>query len=403
MNNELAIIQQSNVAAISANAPVAFKNNQLSHDRCLDYGKTLLDTIEAAGGMNDELDKQAADYIERSRKTVKKMNEQRSPVTKLFDEIRSVFTSMENDVDPSKQTSIPGKLQKMRNEYAAKKREEAEARRREEERIQRIESAKKKYRSSLEFEFREKLNSVINRQFNELCRLNASVTLDNYSDIHYRISQLPVELTDDMLKSIFSNPYASRPVEVDSSVLAQICNSTAYELAPKFKEQYRFEMESNRDAILDMLPSKRKELEAIAKSNVEEAARRKLEMERREAEEARRKEEERIRKEQEAQQQAKAQQQQSEMGALFDQASASVGEYQPKTQVKKKIEVSGSRAFLDILNMWWMYEGCNLSVEELSKKFKSQITFCEKLANDKNDPKFIQSEYVRYIDDVKAK
>ena len=65
--------------------------------------------------------------------------------------------------------------------------------------------------------------------------------------------------------------------------------------------------------------------------------------------------------------------------------------------------VNDPRGFLDILNLWWTTEGVTLSVEELTKKFKTQLTHCERLANDKQDPRFIQSEYITYEDEVKAK
>lgn len=401
MSNAIAIIQNENVAAIAAKAPVAFTENQKSHDRCIQFGQNIIDKILKSGGMNDELDKEAAEFIDRSRKTVKKMNEQRSPVTKLFDEIRTVFTTMENDVDPTKPASVPGQLQKYRNEYAAKKRAEAEARRLAEERKQRIEAAKKKYRTDVEADFRQAFNRYLNSAFNELGRLNASVTLDNFDEASRKIAEFPVAISEDALKSIFHSS-VPRPLEVDAPTLNTIVGEVAYTLAPQFKDQYNFEMESNRDSITDMLSSKRQELEAIAKASVEEAARRKMELEQREAEESRRREEERRRKEQEEQEMQKLKQQQAEVCTLFDQAGAA-SSYQPKTQVKKKIVINDARGFLDILNLWWVNEGCSLPVDELAKKFKTQITFCEKLANDKMDPKTIQSGYISYIDDIKAK
>lgn len=401
MGKELAIIQKENVAAIAAKAPEAFSLNQLSHDRCIQFGQGIIDTI-AKGGMTDELDKKAADYIDRAKKTVRKMNEQRAPVTKLFDEIRNVFTTLENDVDPTKGTSVPGKLQSLRNEYAAKKRAEAEARRREEERMQRIEAAKKKYRTDIETEFKQSFNRYLNTVFNELNRLSMSVTLENFEQARQNISAFPTRMPEDVVKTIFCSSVL-RPLEVDNSTLNAIANEVSCILKPLFEEQYNFEIETNRDGILDMLPSRKRELESIAKADAEEAARRKLELDKREAEEARKREEERKRKEQEEQEQAKVKQQQVQMGALFDQASASVQTYQPKTQVKKKIVINDARGFLDILNLWWVNEGCALSVDELAKRFKTQITFCEKLANDKTDPKTIHSDYLSYVEDVKAK
>ena len=56
-----------------------------------------------------------------------------------------------------------------------------------------------------------------------------------------------------------------------------------------------------------------------------------------------------------------------------------------------------------MLMMWWQEEGCTLSVEELTKTFKKQLTFCEKLANAKEGARFIDDESVCYEDEVKAK
>ena len=61
----------------------------------------------------------------------------------------------------------------------------------------------------------------------------------------------------------------------------------------RFKEQFTFEISTNRDDILDRLPSKRKELERIAKANKEEAERIKKQMEERERKEAEQREKER--------------------------------------------------------------------------------------------------------------
>ena len=50
-------------------------------------------------GMTDALDMEIAKFIEKAKVTVKKMNDRRTPVTQLFDQIRKVYTSMENDGD----------------------------------------------------------------------------------------------------------------------------------------------------------------------------------------------------------------------------------------------------------------------------------------------------------------
>ena len=88
------------------------------------------------------------------------------------------------------------------------------------------------------------------------------------------------------------------------------------------------------------------------------------------------------------------------MISLFD-AQATTSTYQPKTKVTKKINLLNPEGIMPVISLWWSKEGCTLSVEELSKMFKKQITFCEKLAN--KDELFIQNESVEYVDEVKVK
>lgn len=397
---ETAIIKQENVELIVRNAPLSYQENQISHDRCIEYGQTLLNTI-SRGQMTDELDQKAADYIERAKKTVKKMNEKRSPVTKLFDEIRTVYTGLENDIDPAKPGSIPAQLQNMRNQYAARKREEAEARRREEERRLQRETALSGYRNSVEADYKQSFSRMLNDKYNELTAINAGITLDNFPEREAKIKNFSTDLKEDW--STFLPSGVLVPALLTADECRDIRRSVMSELLPKFREQYTFDIGENKDNILRMLPSKKKELEAIAKSNAEETRLREEELKRREEEEARRREEERRRREEEESRQMQVKQQQQEMQGLFSQAQATTPSYQPKMNVKKRIVINSPLGFLEILSLWWITEGCQLSVEELSKKFKSQITHCEKLANDKKDPHFIQSQYISYEDEVKAK
>lgn len=399
MSNQL--VKRENVEIIVQNAPLSYQENQASHDKCLAFGQQILNDIQRTGGMTDELDQRAAEFIERSKKTVKKMNDKRAPVTKLFDEIRTVFTNLESDVDPTKPSTVPGQLQKYRNDYAKQKREEAERKRREEERRQRIEAARNSYRIAVEEDYRQTFYSFLNQKFNQLIALNNSITLENIDQQMEAIKRFPVTLPPDWETTVPSG--ALLPPDLDTNTTKEIRWKAMSELLPKFKEQFKFDLEDNRDSILATLPSKKKELQAIVNASVEEAARRKEEIERREAEEARLREEERRRKEEEEKQQQQVRQQQVDMAGLFSQSATASPVYQPKTQVKKKIVIKNALGLLDILNLWWITEGCTLSVDELSKKFKSQITHCEKLANEKSDPRLIQSEHIVYEDEVKAK
>lgn len=397
MTQEIAIIKQENIQTIVSAAPQSYQDNKLSREKCIEAGQVILNAI-MQGGMTDELDQQAAVFIEKARKTVKKMNERRSPVTQLFDTIRKEYTTLENAIDPTKADTIPFKLQQLRNQFAAKKRAEEEERRRKEMERQQAEQVRNKLKQDIEDDFKQQFGSLLNRASNELTAIDNAVTLANYDASFKQISDYPTALPADFLFNLHT--VVRIPVGVSVEELRKMELDTKERLGKQFTEQYEFEVDGTRQYFLDRLPSKKANLERMAKADAEEAARIKAEMEERRRKEEEEKEAERKRKENEEKQKAEMARQQSEMDSLFNTQAVMQG-YQPKTKVTKKIEVLNPEGIMPILSMWWSKEGCRLSVEELSKMFKKQITFCEKLAN--KEEIYIEDESVCYIDDVKAK
>lgn len=397
MAQELTIVKQENIETIVSAAPQSYQENKVSRERCISAGQKLLDVVSQQG-MTDELDQQIATYIEKSRKTVKKMNELRSPVTKLFDDIRKEFTGMENDIDPTKAGTIPYQLQQVRNKYAAKKREEEERHRCEEMARQQAEQARKQLRQDVEDDFNNQFTAMLNASINALTNLDNSVTLANYDEIAKKVSEYAVNLSEDFLYNLHITIRIPAGITVDEVRNVEI--ETKEMLAKKFTEMYSCEMQDNKDYILDRLPSKKANLERIEKANAEEAARIKAEMEERIRKEAAAKEEERKRKEEEERVKAEMERKSSEMEGLFDMQAVVQG-YAPKVKVTQKIELLNPDGIMAILGTWWSKEGCTLTVEELTKMFKKQITFCEKLAN--KDGIYIEDEGVNYVEDVKAR
>ena len=396
MSQELAIIKQENIQTIVSAAPQSYKDNKLSRENCEAAGQAILDAI-VQGGMTDELDQRAAQYIEKARKTVKKMNERRAPVTQLFDTIRKEFTVMENAIDPTKANTIPFKLQQYRNQFAAKKRAEEEERRRKEyERIQ-IEQARSRMKQDIEDDFKQQFQSLVNKDCNALSAIDSAVNLDNYEASFAQVKNYSTELPADFLYNLHTLIRIPAGITVNEIRKAEI--EIKERLAKQFKEQYEFEIDSTKQYIIDRLPSKKNNLESMAKASAEEAARIKAEMEARQRKEAEEQEAERRRKEEEEKQKAEMARQQSEMESLFRKQSIVSG-YQPKVRVEQKINLLNPEGMMPILSMWWSKEGCHLSVEELTKMFKKQITFCEKLAKEGT---YIKDESVEYVEDVKAK
>lgn len=397
MSQELAIVKQENIQTIVSAAPQSYQDNKLSREKCIQAGQAILDAIKAQG-MTDELDQQAAQFIEKARKTVKKMNERRSPVTKLFDDIRKEFTALENAIDPIKSDTIPYQLQQFRNQFAAKKRAEEEERRRREYERQQAEAARTKMKQDIEEDFKQQFQSLVNRDCNALSTIDSAVSLDNYDASFKQVKEFSTELPADFLYNLHTLIRIPAGITVDE--LRKVEIETKERLGKQFKEQYEFEVDSTKQYIIDRLPSKKANLERMAQASAEEAARIKAEMEARQRKEAEEQEAERRRKEEEEKQKAEMTRQQSEMESLFGQQAVVSSGYQPKVKVAQKINLLNPEGIMAVLSMWWLNEGRTLSVEELSKMFKKQITFCEKLAKEGT---FIADESVEYVEDVKAK
>lgn len=392
----LTIFESQNARTLAELAPQTYRDNRLSHTRCLEAGSFLLLKVKNEG-MSDALDIEIAKFIEKAKITVKKMNGKRAPVTQLFDQIRKVYTSMENDVDPSKSASIPGQLQAYRNAYAKKKHEEEEQRRREEAARLAKENAMVRYRAEVEEDYNRQFNALVNKSINDLTYLGRQLAVDNYKIVSEALKKYSCELPASWAETVISN--AQRPVELSPEECRAIQAGVIADMLERFREQYRFEVQSTRDDMLDRLPSKLKELERMAKASVEEAARIKAEIEAKERAEATRKEAERREREQQEAAAAQLAAQKKEMDGLF--GIAETAQYNPKATVKKKVVVETTDDIMNIVAFWWSQEGCTKSVEELRKEFKKQITYANNAANSKDNPRFISD--CRYEDDVKAK
>lgn len=400
-DNNLPILHEGSVRIIAQSVPETYDSNALSSRRCADFGAGLLAEIQQQG-MSDDLDRRCADFLDKAKRTVKAMNTRRSPITQLFDRIRAEFTGMENAIDPARQGTVPYQIQQARNAFAAKKREEAERARREELMRQQREQAVSRYKQDVEGSYQHSFNDVVSAGIYQLTQLNHSLSVENFDETADQIRKFPVELTNDWFRNCGCN--VRKPLEMSDAVAIDIRLAILNSLAPTFKKRYADEVGEFRDTLVDSLPAKKRELESMAKADADEQARLKAELAAREAAATRALDEERRRREQEAVAARQVQAQASEMDGLFGQAAvAAPAGYQPKTAVKKRMAFDGPEGVLAAVSMWWSKEGQTLSVDELVKLFKKQITFCEKLANDKDNPEFLTSPFVRYEEEVKAK
>lgn len=397
------IIKVEEFTSIMQNAPDILQKNRSSVENCNNAGKTLLDTIEGNGGItSDELDAKVSAYIDKTRVTVKNMNARRSPLTQLLTRVSKEFTTLENEINPTSKDSISAKLQAFRNKYAAMKLEEQKKIEEAERRRQAIESEKNEYRGELPLSMQKYFSFHFETMAVELSNLFTGLTLDNFEENSKKL--IDFEVTYDSKEHFKSFKDDFRFVHLTEDDVRAIKAEIVPRQLKQFENQYKADLQGMKDDLAIRLNSKKKELEKIAeleKQDAEAAERAKQAQKERESEEERKREEERKKREQEEKARLEAQASQADIFSSFNQTAAAVPTSIPDAKVTKKIKVNNPKGFLEVYQMWFVGEGSKLSIAELEKVHKKMLTFCERKAN--KDDEFIQSAFVEYVDEVKAK
>lgn len=401
-NNNLPF-KANEVVNILQAAPGILTDNETRVTRCSNAGKSLLDTINATNGINsDEVDGQVQKFIEASKQTLKRINGSRTPITQMLTAISKRFTSLESEIDVKTSGTIPYKLQRARNEYAAKKLEEQKKREEEARRIQLAENEKAQYKADITLLLDTTYSNYVSRHINALNGMYDHATLATYNDVCRQIKEANVTFnwTDfaNNVKDTFQTFY------MDAATRTNIKNELASTKKIEYTQRYSFELEDLKQSLIDRLPSLRKQLEEqeeLRRANAVEAARQEELRRKEQQEQLRKQEEERKRREAEAKAKAEAEKAASEVQAAFDFSAASMPSTPTKAKVKKKIQITNPQGFLQVYQMWFTREGINMSMEDLEKVHKKMITYCEKVVN--KDGEQIQSAFVKYVDDVTAK
>lgn len=401
-NNNLPF-KANEVVNILQAAPGILTDNETRVTRCSNAGKSLLDTINATNGINsDEVDGQVQKFIEASKQTLKRINGSRTPITQMLTAISKRFTSLESEIDVKTSGTIPYKLQRARNEYAAKKLEEQKKREEEARRIQLAENEKAQYKADITLLLDTTYSNYVSRHINALNGMYDHATLATYNDVCRQIKEANVTFnwTDfaNNVKDTFQTFY------MDAATRTNIKNELASTKKIEYTQRYSFELEDLKQSLINRLPSLRKQLEEqeeLRRTNAVEAARQEELRRKEQQEQLRKQEEERKRREAEAKAKAEAEKAAAEVQAAFDFSAASMPSTPTKAKVKKKIQITNPQGFLQVYQMWFTREGINMSMEDLEKVHKKMITYCEKVVN--KDGEQIQSAFVKYVDDVTAK
>lgn len=393
------IIKVEEITSIMANAGDTLLKNQALTAKAENKIIGLLDTIEGQG-MSDELDKELNDWQVNAKKALQINYDRRTPITQMANQVVKAFTACEAPLDPAKKDSYYTKAQQYRNSWAAKKVEEQRKKEEEIRRQQELEKEKITVKAQVEEAIRLAYQDYLLKAKQYLNTNFERITLENFAGGEKWLKEYKCVLKLDVFEKMVPvvNAVYLTP-ELISNIILNVKTPLFTELAANFREC----LEETKQLLIDRLPSKKAELEEIAKAGEEQ--RKELEAQ---AEKRRKEEEERLQREAE---EAKAKEaaavsekkEAEQVNTLFD-AQAQLAEVQSDSKHREgfSIEVKNYAGWMQISAFWFEREGKNTPADKFEKKTLGQMkTFAEKCAaKDPNDR--IVSNHLVYHEVFKA-
>jgi len=461
-NKELAVIQKS--IEIFKTAPDVLKKNQERTKKALAVGNAILDRFNSAWAISNEderisaliiADEKANTYLVNCGNALKEEKEVRAAITQMMDEFKKMFTSAENEIDKSKEGTVPDRVQKNRNKYAQVTFEISERKRIEAERVTAKNSESINIKSAIENGINNTLLDLLGQKKIAVTNAFNAITLDDYST---RFEVLKKMVTNADLQ-VLKTKCVEKPLSVSFSyhktdeieALKQSVFSD-FPFANWHDDVWVTQMQVLKDDLLEKMPSKKAELDEakkladeiaaekekarldnekriaeIEKAKGEEKKRleeqayveRKKENERQaklkaDAEQAaidkkNREEEEQKKQQEELEKNKKAAELATEMKAqgeqtmnLFSQVAATSEIETPNSKQVYEITLLHNAGAVQIFQLWFERFGKDLPSDKLiNTKIEQMINWCEKLA-DKTEEK-IESKFIKYSKIFKAK
>lgn len=369
-------------------------------DLCVNKGQTYLDTIEGQE-MTDEIDAELNDWQIKAKKALEIVNARRSPITQIMARMSKAFTSLEAKIDPAKPESVYSKIQARRNAFAKKKADEVKAK---EQQILKKQNHDKEIidlKSKIEAQIREAYqNKLLEFKSFYSDKLN-NASLETFDKVTKTVNELIVNYP---YEKFYLLPISVIPVYVDKAELAEIVMDCRVKLYDELSVNFRENMEDHKRILLDQLPSKKKELETIAKAGAEKKAELELQAKQRQLDEQKRLQDEADNAKKKDSQNIELQKQIATSNTLFDaaaQLSDAKGSNTGQVRQGYKISVSSPAGWGAVFLFWFDKEGQKMKPEDMGKKSLDQMkTFCEKYAHKHNEK--IDHESVTYEDEYKA-
>lgn len=399
-----ALIQFQELPAIAADAPAILEKNTAWMTSGINKGQGLLDTIEAEG-MSPELDADCNEYLAQVATAKIKMNERRSPITKMLTAVAKEFTRLENALDKTDPSTIPYKIQDARDGLARtialqqlkKQQELRDKQLADQERID--------LKIKVQLRVREKYNEILfnfKKANNELFN---TINLENIETIKAKLEAIPTTYPEDKfteIKCVLTSVYL-KPDQLEMLVY----NARA-ELYMECAADFKKNMEELQHYLLDQIPARKNELEEI---EMAEKANKKL-ADQMKADAALRQQEEELRLAKENQQKEKDNEAQANTAKLvgtaeleFNKEVAHAEIFGGNTQVVKHsyvINVMTAQGWMMVINLWFKHFGGKTTLDKIAaKKPESMKKDLEVLAFNGGE-RLDDSGHLVYERDVKA-
>jgi hypothetical protein len=261
VNNQVAIIENS--IEVLKTGPEILQASQLRKDKAITVGKNILQSI-TENGMDQASDERAMKYLVNVATANKEMKELRAGVTQIMDQLKKMYTEVENELDVKKPGTIPAQLQQHRDEYVKKQAAEAERKRKEAER----EAAKKKeaieLRSHVEKWITEKLLALLAAKKQGLTNAFNNITLENYEEKSAGLQKLATHILNseliEKIGKLDKMPYAPNHSGEEAYAIRDK-EFAAYDFKDWSINVWQKEITELKTDLLEKLPSKKAELD----------------------------------------------------------------------------------------------------------------------------------------------
>jgi hypothetical protein len=396
------LVQFQELPAIVSSAPEVLEKNTKLLNMAIGRGTGLLDTIDG-DGMNPEIDAECNKFLATCSEAVKRMNERRSPITKMLTAVQKEFTRLENDLDVTKAGTIPYKIQQHRDNLARE--QEAIRRKKLEEEKQKQFAAEETIRvkAMVETRVRERFNAnLMAAKQKAIDIFNGFNDVKQESEIREALNAIPVTYPRDKFELIDTKVTA---IYIKPEELAVLIFTTKMSFYDELNADYNSTMSAHKMNLIDQIPARKQEIKDIAAAGKAEKERLEKEAKRRQEEEATRLQREELERQQAA---AKAVEHNIHAGqaqVLFDQDIAKAEIVGEATQAVKEfyiIEVKTAQGWMMVINLWFKYYGGKTAVEKIgTKKPESMKKDLETLAFNGGE-RLADSSHLEYVSDVKA-